>query len=155
MTLACLAGRTTPISDRLDSILIPSARPKSPVLVDQDSIPVLPMTTHSACEHAGPALADGNRGVSVRARGTHEFKYIYDLTLGSPWELAPPQRVDSTGGALPGLSVVAYTLHAHSKQDFVDPDLKMSHLILDIHPLPCQTSSPASKPPPAAQSGLA
>ena len=74
---------------------MPSARPKSPVLVDQDSGPVLPMTTHSACEHAGSACTDGN--VELMCTFIYNLYYLndLDLTLGNRWELAPPQRVDS------------------------------------------------------------
>ena len=122
-------------------------------------VTVSPVDVTTACNHLNPDLTSVERGVSKRARGTHSFEYVIDMTLGSRWELAPTQWVDSTGGAMPGLSVVAYTLHAHSKQHFVDPGLEMSQPVfdglLDSHPLPCQTSSPASKPPPAAQSGLA
>ena len=107
-----------------------------------------------------PDCTSVERGVSKRARGTHSFEYVIDMTLGSRWELAPTQWVDSTGGAMPGLTVADYTLHVYSQRElFVDPGLERSHPVfdglLDSHPLPCQTSSPASKPPPAAQSGLA
>ena len=72
----------------------------------------------------------------------------YDSTASLRPKAKP---VVSSGGATPGFVVVAadYTLHA--KANLVDPGLEMSHLIfdgqLDIHHLPCQTLSPASKPP--------
>ena len=87
---------------------------KSPVSVDNECATVSLMKSYSACDHACPALADGN--VELMCTFIYNFYDLNDLelTLGNRWELASPQRVDSTGGAMPGLSVVAYTLHAHT-----------------------------------------
>ena len=133
---------------------------KSPVSVDNECATVSLMKSYSACDHACPALADGN--VELMCTFIYNFYDLNDLelTLGNLWELAPPQRVDSTGGAMPGLTVADYTLHVYSQRElFVDPGLERSHPVfdglLDSHPLPCQISSPASKPHPESPSGLA
>ena len=123
-------------------------------------VTVSPVDVTTACNHLNPDLTSVERGVSKRARGTHSFEYVIDMTLGSRWELAPTQWVDSTGGAMPGLTVADYTLHVYSQRElFVDPGLERSHPVfdglLDSHPLPCQISSPASKPHPESPSGLA
>ena len=76
-----------------------SARPKSPISVDKECATVLLMKSHSACYRACPACTDGN--VELMCTFIYNFYDLndLDLTLGNRWELAPPQRVDSTSKA--------------------------------------------------------
>ena len=115
MTIVDPVGRAhAHVLTRLEIFPMRLVHSKSPVSVDNECATVSLMKSYSACDHACPALADGN--VELMCTFIYNFYDLNDLelTLGNRWELAPPQRVDSTGGAMPGLSVVAYTLHAHT-----------------------------------------
>ena len=67
---------------------------KSPRFLDSILVTVSPVDVTTACDHLSPDTSV-ERGVSKRAGGTHSIEYVIDMTLGSRWELAPTQWVDS------------------------------------------------------------
>ena len=96
MTIVDPVGRAhAHVLTRLEIFPMRLVHSKSPVSVDNECATVSLMKSYSACDHACPALADGN--VELMCTFIYNFYDLNDLelTLGNRWELAPPQRVDS------------------------------------------------------------